>query len=311
MPATADRLFEPLPDAAPRHPLLAALTVTASVAVHGVALAAAIGFWGTEDTVPPQPFEVVMVTVTRPNPIPAPEAAGDTRTPERAETGDPPAAAVPLAETVSPAIRAPRPVSAEVSAPPARSAATPPPTRGMLTEAPPPAAVAETAVQVARVEEIKTPQPAAEPSALATPPRPVTRPAATRASAQPAEQRLAALPPPRPTSGTSSSSPGTAPAKVSGGISSPAGFSLGSAGNPAPDYPFRARQRGWEGRVVLRVAVDRQGHPVRIDVVESSGHGVLDQAAHRTIVTWIFRPALSGGEAVAGATLVPIVFRLN
>lgn len=95
------------------------------------------------------------------------------------------------------------------------------------------------------------------------------------------------------------------------GGSRPAAFALGSAGNPAPDYPYRARQRGWQGRVVLRVEVDRQGRPIRIAIAQSSGHGVLDDAAHRTIATWTFRPATRGGQPVAGEAVVPVVFRLN
>lgn len=88
-------------------------------------------------------------------------------------------------------------------------------------------------------------------------------------------------------------------------------FELGTAGNPAPDYPYRARQRGWEGRVVLRVAIDDRGRPVDIDIATSSGHGVLDRAAHQTVAGWTFRPATRDGRPVAGEAIVPIVFRLN
>ena len=317
MPAAADRLFTPRPEPAPRRPLLAALAVTASVAVHGAAVAAAIGFWGDDTAVPPRPFEVVMVTVTRPSPAPAPDAPGDwpgPPAPAQAETGGPPTVAMPVAESVAPSVRAQLPATSQPVAPPTRS--TPPPIPERITAAaitPPPALVAEAGIKVAPIERVETP-PAARAAPVPTdPPRPVARPAMPPATARPPGRQMAALPPVRPAAGDKAAPAARAPSPVStpGGGGSPAEFSLGSAGNPAPDYPFRARQRGWEGRVVLRVEVDRQGHPVRVDVAESSGHGVLDQAAHRTIASWVFRPATRGGRAVAGETLVPIVFRLN
>lgn len=319
MPAVADRIVAPVPETPRRRPLLAALAVGASLAVHGVALAAAIGFWGSEDTVPPQPFEVVMVAVTRPSLGPAPSSDGaGAPAPERAERSGPPAVAMPVAETAAPAVRAPLPVRAQSPAAPIRPVAPPKPKQvsPVTTDTPLPAAVAETAIQVARVERREEPRSAEATPVLADPPRPVARPTEPRIASQaagqtPAGEQMAVLPPARQETGASRATTGQAPAEPSGGGSRPAEFSLGSAGNPAPDYPFRARQRGWEGRVVLRVEVDRDGRPVRIMVAESSGHGVLDQAAHRTIATWVFRPATSGGRSVASETLVPIVFRLN
>lgn len=314
MPAVADRIVAPVPETPPRRPIFAGLAVGASLAVHGVALAAAIGFWGIEDTVPPQPFEVVMVAVTRPSPGPAPSSGGaGAPAPERAERSGPPAVAMPVAETAAPAVRAPLQVRAQSSAAPTRPVAPPKPEQvsPVTTDTPLPAAVAETALQVARVERREEPRSAEATPVLADPPRPVARPAEPRIAYQAAGEQMAVLPPARQETGASRATTGQAPAEPSGGGSRPAEFSLGSAGNPAPDYPFRARQRGWEGRVVLRVEVDRDGRPVRIMVAESSGHGVLDQAAHRTIATWVFRPATSGGRSVASETLVPIVFRLN
>lgn len=334
MPAAADRLFAPEPAAPSRRPILAALAVCASVAVHGVALAAAIGLWGAEEAAPPQAFEVVMVTLTRPNPAPAPGTAPGSAAPDPAERGGPPAVAMPVADAATPAVRAPRPVSARAAAPapPVGSPPPPEPVRVRSAATAPPSAVAETiALEQARVAQADTAQPpkaqpetiqpaAAQPvastPAVAEPPRPVARPQPAAGSRTEPARQVATLPAgqpealPAPSSAVQNASRGAA-SEPAGAGSSPAEFALGSAGNPVPDYPFRARQRGWEGRVVLRVAVDRKGRPIRIDVAESSGHGVLDQAAHRTITTWVFQPATRGGQAVAGETLVPIVFRLN
>jgi protein TonB len=44
-------------------------------------------------------------------------------------------------------------------------------------------------------------------------------------------------------------------------------------------YPLAARRRGYEGRVVIRLRLDREGNAADIAVLESSGHRVLDRAA--------------------------------
>ena len=49
--------------------------------------------------------------------------------------------------------------------------------------------------------------------------------------------------------------------------------------NPAPAYPWEARQNGWYGTVILRVQVDRTGHPVKVEKEKSSGHSILDGSA--------------------------------
>jgi periplasmic protein TonB len=44
-------------------------------------------------------------------------------------------------------------------------------------------------------------------------------------------------------------------------------------------YPHVARMNRWEGRVVLRVVIQEDGHLLDLAVSESSGHSVLDQDA--------------------------------
>lgn len=81
--------------------------------------------------------------------------------------------------------------------------------------------------------------------------------------------------------------------------------------NPPPAYPRLARQRGWEGLVALRVRISAVGAVENVSVEQSSGHGVLDQAALAAVKTWRFRPAQEGRRAVAGVARVPIEFRLR
>jgi protein TonB len=49
------------------------------------------------------------------------------------------------------------------------------------------------------------------------------------------------------------------------------------------NYPDEARRRNLQGQLVLTVAVRRDGSVASIDVVQPSGHAILDEAAIRTV----------------------------
>ncbi len=166
-------------------------------------------------------------------------------------------------------------------------------------------------------------RPVAEPVRAARS-RPATAVAPTR---QP--KRVAALPAgttnaprePAPTVDGSEGPPGTPVglgAGRSGGEGSagsaaqsePPGFAPGSADNPLPRYPPAARRRGIEGTVMLEVLVSPAGLPDRVEILRSSGSGLLDEAAVEAVRRWRFRPARRGREAVEGRVSVPVTFRL-
>lgn len=186
-----------------------------------------------------------------------------------------------------------------------------------------PRPVAEIAPAVA-VELIVAAPPAPAPAPASAPAPP--RPAAARAHpvrSSPAAKPLA-VPPPADTAtvdgaGTGiAAEAGTTPtteagnggAGQDGGASAP-GYTLGDSHTPAPDYPWSARRRGAEGRVVLRLEVDADGRPIEVELVHSSGHDALDQAALTAIRHWRLRPATADGVPVAGRVVVPIVFKLT
>lgn len=117
---------------------------------------------------------------------------------------------------------------------------------------------------------------------------------------------------------TGSSAPASAGAgalqTTDAGSASDAGFSsadwrAGSLDNPAPVYPERARARGEEGRVVLRVEVGADGRVRDISILHSSGFPRLDRAARDAVERWRFTPARRGNRAVADLVDVPIRFR--
>lgn len=154
----------------------------------------------------------------------------------------------------------------------------------------------------------REPEPAVHPAAP-TPPPP--RPVRPVVKARPARPNPApAVPSPAQAVATDSTPPATAPAPRSASISTPPGYSLGAVSTPHPPYPWSARQRNKEGKVVVRLFVDASGVPSQAEVIHSSGEDSLDTAALSTLRRWRLRPAHSDGVPVSGQIDVPILFRL-
>ena len=85
----------------------------------------------------------------------------------------------------------------------------------------------------------------------------------------------------------------------------PAVYVLGTP----PPYPSLSVRRGEEGTVVCRMHVGANGCVESVDVVESSGHVRLDEAAVKALLEWRFEPRREGGIAVPDTVLHPVVFR--
>jgi protein TonB len=80
--------------------------------------------------------------------------------------------------------------------------------------------------------------------------------------------------------------------------------------NPPPAYPKAAQRQGLQGRVLLRVQVLANGQVGALEVKQSSGKPVLDEAALAAVKNWIFTPSKRGSTPIDGWTQVPIEFRL-
>ena len=81
--------------------------------------------------------------------------------------------------------------------------------------------------------------------------------------------------------------------------------------NPRPQYPKRARRRGYEGTVILDVLVDGNGGVKELRILTSSGHSVLDKAALRSVKGWLFKPGMVGDEKMDMWVRVPVRFELR
>lgn len=100
--------------------------------------------------------------------------------------------------------------------------------------------------------------------------------------------------------------PETAPMEAGTPVEMPAYLN-----NQPPRYPNIARQRGYEGMVILRVQVLANGNPSDIEIIESSGHRILDEAAYNAVEKWKFKPATRGGRSIQSWVEIPVRFKLE
>lgn len=78
-----------------------------------------------------------------------------------------------------------------------------------------------------------------------------------------------------------------------------------------PPYPRFAREQGWEGVVVLRLMVNRNGTVDAVHTQKSSGYSIIDESAEQTVQHWQFKPAKDGEIPIAVTVDLPIRFDLN
>jgi protein TonB len=81
--------------------------------------------------------------------------------------------------------------------------------------------------------------------------------------------------------------------------------------NPAPAYPAISRRLGEQGKVVIRVLIDKDGKPQQGEIGQSSGYTRLDQAALHAVMAWRYVPGRRDGTAQDMWFNVPIHFALQ
>jgi protein TonB len=91
----------------------------------------------------------------------------------------------------------------------------------------------------------------------------------------------------------------------------PADSNAAYLNNPKPEYPMTARQRHWQGTVLLRVYVGADGRAQQVVIARSSGHDSLDESALDAVREWRFVPAKRGDTPEPCWVTVPITFELN
>lgn len=288
-----------------RHGKMLWLSVLAAVMLHAAVVLAGLNIDWTSAPPEPLPAAVPLVLVSEPV---VPEA---TASPPEA------VAAPPEIQTPMPrqrvAAEAPPPPVIHVDERPAASVAA-------VTPAPPTAIMPKPSPHEVRKPpapaDLSRPKPKAKPAA-----REIVAPAESMPRVEPvslparAEAAPLAAPEPAPSAPITmaAATPPSAPAMnaVAAGPVVPPHPVAGLATNRKPDYPVAARSQRLQGRVVLRVQVSASGNPTTVDIVSSSGHPILDDAALAAVRTWRFVPASQAGMAVAAPVEVPVVFRLE
>ena len=97
---------------------------------------------------------------------------------------------------------------------------------------------------------------------------------------------------------------------LSKNIKSRAKYKIGTIENPHPEYPIIARKKGWQGRLLLAVHIDKNGNVLNVHVKETSGFEVLDKVSIETVSDWKFLPARFGDSKVEDYLNIPVSFKL-
>jgi protein TonB len=78
-----------------------------------------------------------------------------------------------------------------------------------------------------------------------------------------------------------------------------------------PVYPYRARQRGVEGEVTVKLLVRADGTVGEIEVLAATPRGYFEDSVLRTAEDWRFAPGRIAGEAVASWVVTTLRFQME
>jgi len=182
----------------------------------------------------------------------------------------------------------------------------------LLSYAPARQALAEFApvmVSLIQPQAVEPPKEPPKPRPVAKQPvrtvEPKSQPLLTTTAPEPAPAAIQTAPPPPP------APPEPIVANAPPATVIPPQFNADYLNNPKPAYPALSIRLREQGTVLVRVLVDEQGLPARVELRTSSGHERLDSVALETVRRWKFVPARSGNQAVSGWVLIPLSFSLR
>jgi len=78
-----------------------------------------------------------------------------------------------------------------------------------------------------------------------------------------------------------------------------------------PVYPYRARQRGREGEVKVKLLVRADGTVASVTILEATPKGIFDAAVKKAVPSWRFSPGKIDGRAVPSWVVTNVVFVLS
>lgn len=77
-----------------------------------------------------------------------------------------------------------------------------------------------------------------------------------------------------------------------------------------PVYPYEARRKEINGKVILRFVVDSEGNVQNIKVLRAEPKGLFEENAREAVKKWRFKPGYFSGEPVNTRVTVPITFEM-
>lgn len=132
-----------------------------------------------------------------------------------------------------------------------------------------------------------------------------------RTPPSPSLERVRDKRPPEPSAPPAEPSPAEPASSPAAAVALPDVEAEPRADNEPPLYPEEARRRGHAGTVIVLAEVAADGLVLAVSLQEPSPHPELNREALRAVRRWRFEPARRGGVAVAIATPVTVVFRLQ
>jgi periplasmic protein TonB len=297
------------------------IAVALSVAVHLVAALVIVLLPRIlpRDTEPKDPatVELLMVEKTGAQPSdpgqpsdakPAPQQQQQVEKPKpeapKAETPKPeaPKPEAPKAETPKPETPKPETPKAETPKPETPKPETP---KAEVQKDEPPTPQAAAAPPMPENGDEPVPAPTEQSPPNPTEPKPTepnpTEPKPAKEDPQPSPKQVEAQPTPPP-------APQAPVFDLAGTESDSNAIAMGSHILPAapdnrfrnrpPEYPIVVQRRGEHGSVTVMIHVAENGTASSVDILESSGVDLLDQAAVAAVRKWRFHPAMKEGQAV-------------
>lgn len=78
-----------------------------------------------------------------------------------------------------------------------------------------------------------------------------------------------------------------------------------------PVYPKNLRERDIEGKIILKVLINKEGKVQEIQIFESSGYKMFDHIAIESVWQWRFKPAKKEDRPGESWVLIPINFQIK
>ena len=93
--------------------------------------------------------------------------------------------------------------------------------------------------------------------------------------------------------------------------STPVVYDASSLNNTAPKYPILSKRLKEQGKVIVRLLIDKNGAILNSTLILSSGYKRLDEASLEIVKLWKFIPARKGSQQIDSHVEIPFEFSLN